>query len=117
VIGRRQWFRDQPHGRWHQDIFGGGGPPFRSASWFRWTPYAQAVRLLGIRSAGRRRIAEVALMDPGSTPIWLRVPIDLSTLTVARDRMIAPGHYMSRRYYSFNQPLKIEPPRRNVDGR
>jgi hypothetical protein len=108
VIGRAQWFRGsgQP---WRKERYGGGGPPFRTRSWFRWTPYAQEVRLLHLD--GRRGLAEVALMDPG-TPLWLRLTVDLRTMRTLRDRMIAPGHYMTRRYLAFNRSVTIDPPGR-----
>jgi len=105
VVGRRQWLRT-PETGWRLGRYAGGGPPFRTRSWFRWTPYAQAVRLLG---AGPRR-AELALMDPG-TPVWLRLRVDLRTMRTLRDRMIARAHYMSRRYLA-NVPVVIRPPAR-----
>lgn len=104
VVGRDQWFRT-PGGGWGRQRYGGGGPPFRTRSWFRWTPYAQATRLLRFGAGS----AELALMDPG-TPVWLRLTVDLRTMRVVKERMIARAHYMSRRYFAFNQPVAIRPP-------
>ena len=106
VVGRRQWFRARNSG-WTRQRYGGGGPPFRTRSWFRWTPYAQEVRLLHVSP----RFAELALMDPG-TPVWLRLTVDLRTMRTVRERMIATGHFMTRRYLAFNDPAVIAPPAR-----
>jgi copper transport protein len=104
VVGGRQWFRE-PGSDWRGQRYGGGGPPFRTRSWFRWTPYAQEVRLL--RDDGRRM--ELALMDPG-TPVWLRLTVDLGTMRTVRERMIATAHFMTRRYLDFNRPVVVRPP-------
>jgi uncharacterized membrane protein len=104
VVGGRQWFRE-PGGDWRRQRYGGGGPPFRTRGWFRWTPYAQEVRLL--RDDGKR--AELALMDPG-TPVWLRLTVDLRTMRTVRERMIATAHFMTRRYVDFNEPVLVRPP-------
>ena len=106
VVGRYQWFRTagQP---WDRQRYRGGGPPFRTRGWFRWTPYAQEVRLL--RLDRRRGLAELALMDPG-TPVWLRLTVDLHTMRAVRERMIAPAHYMTRRYLAFDRPVRIAAP-------
>jgi hypothetical protein len=67
------------------------------------------VRLL--RLDRRRRLAELALMDPG-TPVWLRLTVDLRTMRALRERMIARAHYMTRRYVAFNRPVSIDRPGR-----
>ena len=108
VVGSRQWLRT-PGSPWRVSRYGGGGPGFRTRSWFRWTPYAQAVRLLGVSTTGGQRSAELALMDPG-TPVWLRLTVDLATMRATRERMIAQAHYMSRRYFAFNRPVSIRRP-------
>jgi hypothetical protein len=79
-------------------------------TWFRWTPYARAVRLLALERRGARRIAKLALMDE-ATPVWYRVRIDLATMRIPWARMIADAHFMTRRYYAFNRPVRIRPPR------
>lgn len=109
TIGRRQWFRpaDAPWLRQRRPS------PFRSRSFFRWTPYARAVRLLEVRRERSRRVAELALMDPG-TPIWQRLVVDLATHRVLRGRLVTGGHYMRTRFYDFNEELHIVPPRADV---
>lgn len=110
VVGKDQWFRT-PASPWMRTEYG-GGLPFRTRSWFRWTPYARAVRLLGVRRVGGRRLVELALMDPG-TPVWQRLLVDSRSMRIPRERMITKGHYMTRIYSGFNEPLDIEPPARS----
>jgi copper transport protein len=104
VVGPRQWLRTRDTD-WRKQRYSGGGPPFRTRGWFRWTPYAQEVRLLRLGA----ETAELALMDPG-TPVWLRLTIELRSMRAVRERMIARAHYMTRRYLDFNEPLVIRPP-------
>ena len=73
TVGARQFVR-VPGGTW-QETPTAADVPFRTASWFRFTPYATAVRLLAERTAGGRRIGELALMDPG-TPVWTQLTVD-----------------------------------------
>ena len=93
---------------WQRRRFG-AGLPFRTRRWFRWTPYARSIRLLGVRRDSGRRVAELALMDHG-TPLWYRLWVDLSTMRVIRARMIANGHFMTHRFSHFGAPVTIEPP-------
>ncbi len=115
TIGERSWdrvsgtlIRGAAH-PWKRSRYAGGGPSFTTRSWFRWTPYAQALRLLGIHRQQGRRIAEIALYDQG-TPVWWRLWIDLGSMRALHGRLIAQGHYMTQRYYDFNGALRIVPP-------
>jgi copper transport protein len=108
VIGKRQWLRTR-ESTWRATRYAGGGPGFRTRGWFRWTPYAQHVRLVRVSTDQGRPVAELALMDPG-TPVWLRLTVDLATMRAVRERMIAQAHYMTRRYLAFNEPVRIRPP-------
>jgi hypothetical protein len=103
VVGKAQWFRttDSP---WTRSPYG-SGIPFSVRAWFRWTPYARAVREL----RRDRRTTELALMDP-ATPVWLRLVVDNHTGRVLRERMSTRGHFMQTRYFAFNQRLSITPP-------
>jgi copper transport protein len=114
VVGVRQWTRGQPDAPWQRSEFG-GGLPFRTRSWFTWTTYARNAYVLGERREGRRRVAVVALMDPG-TPAWWRLVIDLDTHRVLRDRLVTYGHFMTQRFWQFNRPLRIQPPGRRKHG-
>jgi copper transport protein len=111
VIGKRQWTRTLGDA-WEARPFGGSSA-FRTKDFFRWTPYARASRVLRVYGRPGGRIADVALMDP-ATPVWFRVHIELSTGRVLKDRMITKAHFMDRRYFAFNEPVKIEPPSRNM---
>ncbi len=93
------------------DGAGGTGPlRFRTRRWFRWTPYAQHVRLLGERRTGAgRRLAELALFDPG-TPVWMTLTVDVSSHRVLRERSITKAHFATQRYHSFNEPVRILAP-------
>lgn len=106
-VGRRQWFR-VPGLAWQRRP--DGALPFSTRSWFRWSVYARAVRLLSVRREGGRRIAELALMEQG-TPVWHRLDIDLATLRVLRARVITSGHFITQRLSAFNRPTTIRSPR------
>jgi copper transport protein len=114
VIGKRQWNRvaGEP---WQAQPFG-GITAFRTRGFFRWTVYARAARLLRTYEEARRRIAVVALMDP-ATPVWFRLYVDLSTNRVRADRMVTGAHFMNRRYFGFNAPVRVDPPRNSVPPR
>jgi copper transport protein len=91
-------------GPFERGPFGAGS--FRFAETFRWTVYGRSVRWLG----ASRRYVRLALFDPG-TPVWYRLTIDRATERVIREQMVASGHFMERRYFAFNRPVRIVPPR------
>ena len=111
VIGTRQWTRTAGD-PWRAGEFPGLRAA-RTRDFFRWTPYAQTARLLGIYRRDGRRVAEVALMDR-ATPVWFRLTIALGSRRVLTDRMITRAHFMERRYLAFNRPMEITPPARAV---
>ncbi|HEY8866185.1 MAG TPA: hypothetical protein VIM22_04570, partial [Solirubrobacteraceae bacterium] len=92
-----------------------GGLPFRTRSWFRWTPYARSMQLLGRRREGRGTVAELALFDPG-TPVWFRLLIDERSGRVLREQLVARSRFTSNRYHGFDAPVSIRPPRVSIDG-
>lgn len=114
-IGERAWVRYEKGSPWQEDRFAGGGPRFRTRSWFRWTPYAVTVRLLGVERRRGRQLAELALMDHG-TPVWTRLTMDLESKRVLRTRVITDGHFQTQRLLAFNEPMNIRPPREARDG-
>lgn len=109
VIGGEEWTRGETGDTWRKGRFG-GGLPFRTRSWFTWTTYARSAYLLREWRAGGRRRAELALMDAG-TPAWWRLTIDVETRRVLRTRLVAYGHFMTQRFFAFDRPLEIRPPR------
>ena len=92
-----------------------GGLPFRTRSWFRWTPYARSVQLLGRRRLAGRPVAELALFDPG-TPVWFRLLIDERSGRVLREQLVARSRFITHRYHGFDAPVSIRPPRVSIDG-
>lgn len=111
VIGEREWRRGSADGTWSRGRFG-AGLPFQTKTWFRWTPYAETVRLLGIERRGGDRFADVALYDR-ATPAWWRLRIDLASKRATASRLIAEQHFMSQRYFGFNRSVMIAPPPRS----
>jgi hypothetical protein len=91
-------------GRFERSPFGAGS--FRFAQTFRWTVYGRSVRWLG----ASRRFIRLALFDPG-TPVWYRLTIERGSKRVVAEQMVTGGHFMERRYFSFNRPVRIVPPR------
>jgi hypothetical protein len=108
AIGATRWTRGRPGLPWQRGQFG-GGLPFRTRSWFTWTTYARHAYLLDAHGPPGRRVAVVALMDPG-TPVWWRLAIDSRTHRVVRARMVTYGHFMTQRFMAFNRPLDIRQP-------
>jgi hypothetical protein len=103
-IDRTQWLRT-PGSPWQRSAIP-GGVPFRTRSWFRWTPYARSIHVL----ARRGPLAELALADP-ATPVWLRLTVDVRTGRVLRERLVARARFIDRRFSDFNAPIRIAPPR------
>lgn len=103
ALGRRR-YSSTDAGRFKRSEFGGDG--FRLKRVFRWTVYGRSVRWLG----ATQRVARIALYDE-ATPLWYRLTIDRRTHHVLRERMIAGGHFMTRRYFAFDEPLQITRPR------
>jgi copper transport protein len=108
-IGARQWVR-VGRGPWAQAP-AAGGLPFRTRTWFRWTPYARSVALLG-ESGG---VARIALMDPG-TPVWVRLWIERRSGRVRREELVAPARLIRHRFHSFDRPVAIRAPRGAIRG-
>ncbi|MDX6670985.1 MAG: copper transport protein [Solirubrobacteraceae bacterium] len=103
-IDRTQWLRT-PGSPWRRSPVP-GGVPFRTRSWFRWTPYARSIHVL----ARRGPLAELALADP-ATPVWLRLTVDTRTGRVLRERLVARARFIDRRFSEFDAPVRIVPPR------
>jgi hypothetical protein len=82
-----------------------GGLPFRTRTWFRWTPYARAVELLSERGG----VADLAAADP-TTPVWFRLTVDLKSGRVRREELVARARLIRHRFFGFNAPVTITPP-------
>jgi len=107
-IGERQWLRGSDERTWHT-VEGAQSLPFSTRRWFRWTPYAQHVRWLEQRTERGRRVAELALFDPG-TPVWIRLTLDTASHRVLRERSITKAHFATQRYHAFNQAASVRAP-------
>jgi copper transport protein len=108
MIGRSQWLRTPDLG-WTRSPAPGGGA-FTTRSWFRWTPYAQHVLLLGSTVTRGQPVTELALADV-ATPAWIRLKIDDRTGRVLSEYLVAPARFVTHRFHGFNAPLRITPPR------
>ena len=108
AVGTSTWNRE-PHIAWRKSV-DRGGLPFRTRTWFTWSNYAEAVRLMDIRRVHGRTVGVLALMDPG-TPAWWRLYVDLRTMRVTHSRLVTSGHFMTQRFRAFNRPATIRPPR------
>jgi len=116
VIGDRQWRRAPGLGPGWQEGSYGGGLAFRTRTWFRWTPFARSIRLLGVERVDGRRLARLALFDEG-TPVWMRIDVDLETYRVLRVRSLTPSTFTTTTLSDFDEPLDIVAPEEAPDGR
>ena len=114
LIDDTQWMVWPGQTRWELRR-SGRGEPFTMRRWFRWTPYAQHIRLLGGRTHRGRRAVELALFDPG-TPLWTRLTVDVASRRVLDERSITKAHFTTQRYYRFNLPVTIRAPEAGDDG-
>jgi hypothetical protein len=103
-IDDRQWLRT-PGAPWTVGPIP-GGLPFRTRTWFRWTPYARAIELLGERNG----VAELAGADP-TTPVWFRLSVDTRTGRVLREELVAQARLIRHRFFRFNARVTIRPPK------
>lgn len=116
VIGDRQWRRAPGLGPGWQEGSYGGGLAFRTRTWFRWTPFARSIRLLGVERVDGRRLARLALFDEG-TPVWMRIDVDLETDRVLGVRSLTPSTFTTTTLSDFDEPLDIVAPEEAPDGR
>lgn len=107
IIGRRMWIRPDPRLDWQAAR--GGRPAFRVRDGFRWTVFADTVRLLRVGERSGRRVAELALFDYGY-PVWYRLVVDLGDLRVRRATLLTPDNLIEDRYLGFDAPVEIRPP-------
>ncbi|MBM2809298.1 MAG: copper resistance protein CopC [Chloroflexi bacterium] len=93
-------------GEWHAE-------PWPDPRGFRWPAYsfsqlASNARLLGIEDVDRRPNFAVTFADSQSVryTLW----IDLETFRISRERMLAPGHYMTATFFDYNTEIDVSPP-------
>jgi len=96
-------------GPW-QVLHGGPPPQVPSFIWDFFRPFIDA-RILGravVQGVPTRIV--VFFGKSGVTPVWFRLWIDRDGL-VRQAQMRAQGHFMDDRYYDFDRPISIEPPK------
>jgi hypothetical protein len=107
-IGSTRYLR-QGDGRW-QVLHGGPPPDVPSFIWDFFRPFIDA-RILGRATVGGVPTRIVAFFGrSGVTPVWFRLWIDRDGL-VRHAQMRAQGHFMDDRYYDFDGPISIQPPK------
>jgi len=107
-IGGTRYLR-QGGGPWQVEK---GGPRQRVPSfiWDFFRPFVDA-RILGravVEGVPARIVAFFG--DNGGTPVWFRLWVDQGGL-VRQAQMRAQGHFMDHRYYDFDAPIRITPPK------
>lgn len=106
IIGRRRWARASADAGWT-------GPTldterFRTANSFDWV--ANAKYAWELPSPEEARTQRLAVMNPAE-PVWYELLIDRRSGLVTDEKMTSPGHFMNTRYFDFNAPIRINPPR------
>jgi hypothetical protein len=96
IVGGRRWDRTGPAARWQRSAQDPVDVP--APDWNR------AV------DASLLRPWVVSFRDP-SIPAWFEVSLDPRTGLPLRERMVAPAHFMDRRYGSYGAALRVTPPR------
>ncbi len=107
-IGDTRYTR-QGKGTWKVER-GGPAVPVPTYIWDSFRPY-QDVRILGRATLDGVRTTEIAFAGGSSDlPVWFRLWVDASGL-VHKAEMRAPGHFMDHRYYDYDAPIRIAPPK------
>jgi putative copper export protein/methionine-rich copper-binding protein CopC len=107
-VGTTQYLRT-PGNDWSVSK-GGPGQEVPSFIWDYFQPFRD------VREVGKERVdgvtTSVMAFFGGSetTPVWFKLWIDGGGL-VRRAEMRAQGHFMDHRYFAFNEPVTIEPPK------
>lgn len=101
LIGNRRW--DWKGGRWVAAPF-----PDTKAPVYAWEGATHA-RLLGKALVAGTRVEVLALYLPGDFPAWFRLYVTPEG-RVLRSQMLAQSHFMTHRFYGFDEPLRIEAP-------
>jgi hypothetical protein len=96
IIGGTRWDRGGPAARWQRSAQDPVAVP--SPDW----DHAVDAALL--------RPGVVSFRDP-SIPAWFEVTLDRRTGLPLRERMVAPAHFMDRRYGRYGAAPRVGPPR------
>lgn len=106
IIARRRWSKASASAKWD-------GPTvdsvrYRTKDSFDWVAHARFAWLL--ESPKSSQVIRVALMNP-TEPVWYELQVNRESKLVIREKMTSPGHFMKTRYFDFNSPIEIAPPR------
>jgi hypothetical protein len=96
IVGGTRWDRGGPTARWQRSAQDPVDVPRPD-----WNRAVDAALL---------RPGVVSFRDP-SIPAWFEVSLDPRTSLPRRERMVAPAHFMDRRYTDYGAALQITPPR------
>jgi copper transport protein len=89
---------------------GAPAPPVPTYIWDSFQPYRDA-RILGSAQVNGVRTTELAFAGGDQDlPVWFRLWVDAQGY-VHRAEMRAPGHFMDHRYYDYDVPITIQPPK------
>jgi copper transport protein len=89
---------------------GASAPPVPTYIWDSFQPYRD-VRILGSSRVDGVRTTELAFAGGDQDlPVWFRLWVDAQGY-VHRAEMRAPGHFMDHRYYDYDVPITIQPPK------
>lgn len=89
---------------------GGPGQKVPSFIWDYFQPFRDVREISQERVEGVRTSVVAHLGGSETTPVWFKLWIDGDGL-VRRAEMRAQGHFMDHRYFAFNEPVTIEPPK------
>src|SRR5207245_1468370 len=70
---------------------------------------APNVRQIETDRRGGRRVVILAYWVPGQQ-YWYRIWIEAARQLIVQDQIITPGHYLTDRFFAFNQAVTIRPP-------
>lgn len=107
IIGRRVWFRGDRVLGWQ--ALSKADESFRMRDGFRWTVFAETVRLLGTGQQDGHRVAHLALVDWGY-PVWYELTVDLDRGYALDATLTTPENRLHDSYTDFNAPLEIREP-------
>jgi Copper resistance protein D len=107
-IGDTRYTREG-NGGWKVER-GAPAPPVPTYIWNSFQPYRD-VRILGSARVNGVRTTELAFAGGDQDlPVWFRLWVDAQGY-VHRAEMRAPGHFMDHRYYDYDVPITIQPPK------
>ena len=107
-IGDTRYTRQQG-GQWNIER-GAPAVPVPTYVWDSFRPYRD-IRLVGSGTVDGVPTSELAFTGGDQDlPVWFRLWVDAQGF-VRQAEMRAPGHFMDHRYYGFNGPITIRPPK------